>query len=72
MASSENFDGHAAQAIQMRLGWRRLLETYPQGRRARFLRPAEVADLIFYLAQPSAAGITGANLSIDFGLSAGI
>ena len=51
---------------------RRLLENYPQGARARFLRPAEVADLIFYLAQPSAAGITGANLSIDFGLSAGI
>jgi NAD(P)-dependent dehydrogenase (short-subunit alcohol dehydrogenase family) len=51
---------------------RRLLENYPQGPRARFLRPAEVADLIFYLAQPSASGITGANLSIDFGLSAGI
>ena len=51
---------------------RRLRENYPQGARARFLRPEEVADLIFYLAQPRAAGITGANVSIDFGLSAGI
>ena len=50
----------------------RLLENYPQGARARFLRPEEVADLIFYLAQPAAAGITGANVSIDFGLSAGV
>ena len=50
----------------------RLRENYPQGARARFLRPEEVADLIFYLAQPRAAGITGANVSIDFGLSAGI
>ena len=50
----------------------RLRENYPQGARARFLRPEEVADLIFYLAQPAAAGITGANVSIDFGLSAGI
>jgi NAD(P)-dependent dehydrogenase (short-subunit alcohol dehydrogenase family) len=51
---------------------RRLLANYPQGARARFLRPEEVADLIVYLAQPGAAGITGANVSIDFGLSAGI
>jgi NAD(P)-dependent dehydrogenase (short-subunit alcohol dehydrogenase family) len=50
----------------------RLRENYPQGARTRFLRPEEVADLIFYLAQPAAAGITGANVSIDFGLSAGI
>ncbi|HVQ28260.1 MAG TPA: SDR family oxidoreductase [Vicinamibacteria bacterium] len=51
---------------------RRLQQNYPQGARTRFLRPEEVADLIFYLAQPAAAGITGANVSIDFGLSAGI
>ena len=31
-----------------------------------------VAELIWFLAQPHAAGITGANVSIDFGLSAGI
>ncbi len=51
---------------------RRLLDGYPQKQRARFLRADEVAELIFFLAQPSAAAITGANLSIDFGLSAGI
>jgi NAD(P)-dependent dehydrogenase (short-subunit alcohol dehydrogenase family) len=51
---------------------RRLLAGYPQKGRARFLRPEEVAELVFFLAQPSAAAITGANLSIDFGLSAGI
>jgi NAD(P)-dependent dehydrogenase (short-subunit alcohol dehydrogenase family) len=50
----------------------RLLDGYPQKQRARFLRADEVAELIFFLAQPSAAAITGANLSIDFGLSAGI
>lgn len=51
---------------------RRLLSGYPQGEAARFVRPAEVAELIWFLAQPGAAAITGANLSIDFGLSAGI
>lgn len=50
----------------------RLLQGYPQGPLARFIRPAEVAELIWFLAQPHAAPITGANLSIDFGLSAGI
>jgi NAD(P)-dependent dehydrogenase (short-subunit alcohol dehydrogenase family) len=64
---AETFGGGDPEAYR-----RRLRESYPQGARARFLRPEEVADLIFYLAQPSAAGITGANLSIDFGLSAGI
>ena len=49
-----------------------LLASYPQGERARFTRADEVAELIWYLAQPPAAPITGANLSIDFGLSAGI
>ena len=32
----------------------------------------EAAEVVWFLAQPSAAGITGANWSIDFGLSAGI
>ncbi len=50
----------------------KLRSTYPQGDRARFLRPAEVAEVVWFLAQPMAAGITGANWSIDFGLSAGI
>ena len=50
----------------------KLLAGYPQGSRARFIRPAEIAELIWFLAQPLAAPITGANMSIDFGLSAGI
>ncbi|MFM7891189.1 MAG: SDR family oxidoreductase, partial [Actinomycetota bacterium] len=39
---------------------------------ARFITPEEVAEFIWFLAQPHAAAITGANLSIDFGLSSGI
>jgi NAD(P)-dependent dehydrogenase (short-subunit alcohol dehydrogenase family) len=50
----------------------RLLSGYAQGAQARFIRPAEVAELIWFLAQPAASPITGAALSIDFGLSAGI
>lgn len=49
-----------------------LLAGYPQRDHARFITPLEVAELIWFLAQPAAAPITGANLSIDFGLSAGI
>ncbi len=49
----------------------RLLSLYPQGASARFTRPDEVAELVWFLAQPHATPITGANLSIDFGLSAG-
>jgi NAD(P)-dependent dehydrogenase (short-subunit alcohol dehydrogenase family) len=50
----------------------RLLTGYPQGPgKARFIKPEEVASLIFYLARPEAAPITGAALSIDFGYSAG-
>jgi NAD(P)-dependent dehydrogenase (short-subunit alcohol dehydrogenase family) len=50
----------------------RLLAGYPQGRNARFITPAEIAEFVWFLCQPEAAAITGANLSIDFGLSAGI
>ena len=50
----------------------KLRSAYPQGERARFLAPAEVAEVVWFLAQPSAAGVTGANWTIDFGLSAGI
>lgn len=50
----------------------RLLQGYPQGEgKARFIAPEEIASLIFYLAHPEAAPITGAALSIDFGYSAG-
>lgn len=51
---------------------RRLLAGYPQGDDARFIQPAEVAELIWFLAQPAARAITGASISIDQGLSAGI
>ena len=61
------FAPHAQQAYLDRL-----LAGYPQGARARFIRPAEIAELIWFLAQPAAAPITGANISADFGLSAGI
>ena len=50
----------------------KLLRGYPQGASARFIEPPEIAELIWFLAQPSSAAITGANISIDFGLSAGI
>jgi NAD(P)-dependent dehydrogenase (short-subunit alcohol dehydrogenase family) len=49
-----------------------LLAEYPQKDAARFIEPKEVAELIWYLAQPHAAPITGANISIDFGISSGI
>ena len=50
----------------------KLLSGYPQGPAARFIQPDEVAALCWFLAQEEASPITGANLSIDFGLSAGI
>jgi len=48
-----------------------LLAKYPQGERARFIRPQEIAELVFYLCTPAAAAITGADLAIDQGYSAG-
>lgn len=48
-----------------------LLAKYPQGSRARFIRPEEVAALVFYLASTDAAPITGACIPIDFGSTAG-
>jgi NAD(P)-dependent dehydrogenase (short-subunit alcohol dehydrogenase family) len=51
--------------------YRTLLEKYPQGDRARFIEPHEVAALVHYLCSPAAASITGADLAIDRGYSAG-
>jgi NAD(P)-dependent dehydrogenase (short-subunit alcohol dehydrogenase family) len=51
--------------------FKRLLAGYPQGDKARFITPEEVAELIFYLASEKAAPITGASISIDFGTAAG-
>jgi NAD(P)-dependent dehydrogenase (short-subunit alcohol dehydrogenase family) len=48
----------------------RLLARYPQ-RNARFIEPDEVASLIAFLLAAPATPITGATLSIDFGISAG-
>jgi len=48
---------------------RRLLSIYPQGPRARFARPEEVAELVFSLA--GLAPVTGACVPIDFGTTAG-
>jgi NAD(P)-dependent dehydrogenase (short-subunit alcohol dehydrogenase family) len=49
-----------------------LLSKYPQGESARFIKTDEVAELLWFLAQPSSRPITGSALSIDFGLSAGV
>jgi NAD(P)-dependent dehydrogenase (short-subunit alcohol dehydrogenase family) len=51
---------------------RALLSIYPQGARARFATPAEIAAFVHFVASPEAAPITGACLSIDFGTTAGI
>ena len=47
-----------------------LLARYPQGEKARFIIPEEVASLILYLASDQARPITGATLSIDYGSTA--
>ena len=49
-----------------------LLTRYPQGEKARFIQPEEIAALIFYLTTTQAAPITGACLNIDFGSTAGL
>ena len=51
--------------------YRELLEKYPQGEQARFIQPEEVAELAFFLCQPGARSITGADMAIDQGVSAG-
>lgn len=49
----------------------RLLSLYPQGEAARFLTAEEVAENVAFLLSPAAAGITGAAMMLDFGLTAG-
>ncbi|MDH4559729.1 SDR family oxidoreductase [Pseudomonas sp. BN411] len=51
--------------------YRELLAKYPQGDRACFIQPEEVAELVYFLAQPEARSITGADMAIDRGVSAG-
>ena len=48
-----------------------LLAKYPQGGCSRFVEPTEVAELVYFLCQPAAAAITGADYAIDFGYTAG-
>ena len=64
--------GQAAASTDPTAYLDKLLRGYPQAASARFIEPPEIAELIWFLAQPSSAAITGANISIDFGLSAGI
>jgi len=64
---ASSFGGGAEQRY-----YETLLDGYPQRKNARFITTDEVAEFVWFLAQPHAAAITGANLSIDFGLSAGI
>ena len=49
----------------------KLLSNYPQQGAARFIRPEEIARMVAYLCEPEGAPITGAALSIDFGVTAG-
>lgn len=49
----------------------KLLSNYPQQAAARFIRPEEIARMVAFLCEPDAAPITGAALSIDFGVTAG-
>ena len=51
--------------------YRRLMAHYPQQDKARFLTPSEVADHVLWLLSPACAGVTGANVMLDFGLTAG-
>ena len=64
--------GQAAASPDPRRTSSKLLAATRRAASARFIDPPEIAELIWFLAQPSAAAITGANISIDFGLSAGI
>ena len=50
----------------------RLRAQYPAGDATRFVAPEEVAELVWFLCQPTARAVTGALVSIDNGLSAGV
>lgn len=49
----------------------RLLSHYPQGPAARFIRSDEIAAYVAFVLGDEATAITGAALSIDFGVTAG-
>ncbi len=50
---------------------KKILEPYPQGEKARLIRPREVAEAILFLASPEVQALTGACLAVDFGVTAG-
>jgi NAD(P)-dependent dehydrogenase (short-subunit alcohol dehydrogenase family) len=50
---------------------RRLLDTLPQGDRARFIRPDEIAAAVRFLASPEAEPLTGVTLPVDWGVTSG-
>ncbi len=53
-------------------GYRRaLLEKYPQGSRARFIQPEEVAAAVAWMCSPEAGPLSGAAISLDFAITAG-
>ena len=50
---------------------RSLLAKMPQGARARFIRPDEIASLVAFLASAEATPITGACVPVEWGVLAG-
>ena len=48
-----------------------LLATLPQGDRARFIRPDEIAAVVAFLASDEAAPITGLCMPVEWGVTAG-
>jgi NAD(P)-dependent dehydrogenase (short-subunit alcohol dehydrogenase family) len=48
-----------------------LLRKYPQGKRAKFIQPSEIAECVVFLASKKVESITATTLSIDCGLTAG-
>jgi NAD(P)-dependent dehydrogenase (short-subunit alcohol dehydrogenase family) len=51
--------------------FRDLLSNYPQKERSRFATVEEIAEAVYFLASPEVGAITGACLSVDFGITAG-
>ena len=50
---------------------RELLDTLPQGERARFIRPDEIASVVAFLASWDAEPITGIAMPVEWGVTAG-